>query len=217
MKYDYMLHIKVLLRSIYKNGHSYKVLKILEFYGYDHKHKVFGSLTHIKYNTDNSMENMNLSKTMTAGQAGKANSHFIFRKIKVNRSRSPQEALKATGRVGCLNDEVVREMPKSEGEEVTIYFILFNRQISVNELEKEVDKLGYKLVDPISLTALNEAEPEFADNYPNCTQWCNKHGEMCYVKFYRIWGTGVRCVDVNQHRHVWNKCWLVGCFCKHDA
>lgn len=126
-------------------------------------------------------------------------SNFIIRirKVKVNRNRTPQQAIDATGRTKHLYDEVVREMPMGEGEEVEVYLIFFKKQLSDDTLEQEVDKAGFVLIDPITLNALNEQDPALADTIPNATQWRDKNGKACFACF-RYWG-GKRRVYVLQY------------------
>ena len=142
-------------------------------------------------------------------------SNCIIRKVKVNRSLTPQQAIDATCRTKYLNDEVVREMPMGEGEEVDLYLIPFKKKLAVDDLEKEVDKAGFVLVDPITLCALNEQEPTLADTFPNATQWRDKNGKACCAYFGR-WGDG-RKVDVYRLDSDWLGSWFFGCVRKQSA
>ena len=67
----------------------------------------------------------------------------IARKVKVNRNRTPQESLDATGRAQYTDRKVVNAMPKGEGEEVEVVFFKpdlsrHNGFISDDDLEKGV-------------------------------------------------------------------------------
>ncbi|MBP9766085.1 MAG: hypothetical protein KBD12_02575 [Candidatus Pacebacteria bacterium] len=114
----------------------------------------------------------------------------ITKKVKVNRNRTNKEAVKVTGRVQYLNDTVVAEMPSGSEEEIEIHFIPFKKQISPDNLDLEVDELGFKFVDPVALCAANEQDPDFANEHPNVTQWRDKKGKSCYLIFVCCFGDG---------------------------
>ena len=112
-------------------------------------------------------------------------SDMIIRTVKVNRNRSAKEALKATGRAQYVDDSVVKAMPNGEGEDTEVVFFKIGSQISMDNLEKEYALRGLKPADPFSLSAVNEADPAFADEHPNGTQWKDKDGKWCYAFFDR--------------------------------
>lgn len=97
---------------------------------------------------------------------------LIIRKVKVDRSRTPQEALDATGRwVQYIDHEVADAMPKGDGEEAEVIFFKpdlseRNGVISDYDLEKEYELRGLKPADPYSVAAVNEADHAFADKMP---------------------------------------------------
>lgn len=137
-------------------------------------------------------------------------SNLIVRRIRVNRTRSPQEALDATGRAQYTDCKVVDAMPKGEGDEVEVVFFkpdLSERNgfISDDDLEKEFESRGLKPADPISVAAVNEADPAFADEKPHGTHWKDAKGNWCYAAFNRF---GVK-REVNVYRvdYVWNDDW----------
>ncbi|MFA6349282.1 MAG: hypothetical protein WCX06_03835, partial [Candidatus Paceibacterota bacterium] len=57
-------------------------------------------------------------------------SDLITRRVLVNRTRTPQEALDATGRKQYTDADVVAEMPKGEGAEANVVFFKLGRYIS---------------------------------------------------------------------------------------
>lgn len=132
-------------------------------------------------------------------------SNLIVRKARVNRSRTPQEALDATGRTQYTDREVVNEMPKGEGDEVEVVFFKLGRFVSDDDLEKEYELRGLKSADPISVAAVNEADPAFADQRPNGTHWKNSAGKWCYAAFDR-WHDARR-VYVGRHVFDWSDSW----------
>ncbi len=115
-----------------------------------------------------------------------ARSNFIIRVVKVNCSRSAQEAIKATGRNQYLTDSVVKAMPQGKGEETEVIFFKLGRQVSDADLDKEYELRGLKPADPYSQAAVNEVDPAFADEHPNGTHWKNADGKWCFATFYRF-------------------------------
>ena len=138
-------------------------------------------------------------------------SKFIIRHVKVNRNRPPRVALQATGRTLYVNDEVVAAMPKGKTVGTDVIFfkpdpdVYKNGVISDDDLEKEYEKRGLVPVDPYSLSAVNEADPVFADDHPNGTHWKDATGKWCYAAFRR-WYDG-RLVGVNRGDYDWSDCW----------
>ena len=119
-----------------------------------------------------------------------AQSNLIIRRVCVDRTRSPQEALNATGRVQYTDCKVVKAMPKGEGDKIEVVFFkpdLSERNffISDDDLEKEFDLRGLKPADPISVAAVNKADPAFADEKPHGTHWKDAKGNWCYAAFRR--------------------------------
>jgi hypothetical protein len=120
-------------------------------------------------------------------------SNFIILTVKVNRNRSPKEALIATGRNLHVTDSVFENMPKAESDEVEVIFFKIGRQISDNDLDKEYELRGLKPADPYSLAAVNKANPVFADEYQNGTHWKDVGDKWCFAAFAR-WGDEYRVV-----------------------
>ncbi|PJE68878.1 hypothetical protein COU96_02805, partial [Candidatus Shapirobacteria bacterium CG10_big_fil_rev_8_21_14_0_10_38_14] len=63
--------------------------------------------------------------------------NMIVRRVKVDRSRSPQQVLDATGSRQCTDSDVVAAMPAGSGEEREVYFFTLDRNVSDDEMEKE--------------------------------------------------------------------------------
>jgi len=134
----------------------------------------------------------------------------IVRKATVNRSRSRREAIEATGRVQYTDDNVVSAMPNGEGNEVeVVFFRPVLREdgsfISDDDLENEFGLRGLKPADPISVAAVNEDDPAFADEHPHATHWKDAQGKWCCVSFRRWFGE--RIVRVNHLRGGWLGYW----------
>ncbi len=137
-------------------------------------------------------------------------SSIIVRRIRVDRTRKPKKALEATGRKVYVNNNIVATMPKGEGEEVDVIFFKLDRYISDDDLEKEYAVRGLKPADPYSLAAVNEADPAFADEYPNATHWKNANGQYSYATFDVRLGDE-RYVHVRRRAVDWrNDWWFAG-------
>ncbi len=129
----------------------------------------------------------------------------IVRRVTVNRARSLKEAIDATGREQYLNNEVVTSAPRGNSDEVEVIFFKLGRYVSDAELEKEFDLRDLTPVDPHSLTAINQADPTFADNHPNGTHWQDADKKWCYAAFGRyVVGRDVR---VLRGGGDWNDSW----------
>ncbi len=139
-------------------------------------------------------------------------SNMLSRTVPVNRTRSPQQALDATCRVQYTDAAVVAAMPRGEGTEMEVHFFKESRNVSDDELEKAFGRQGLKPVDPITLAALNEADPAFADTHPNGTHWRDADGRWCFAAFDR-WHDE-RDVHVNRYVHGWRGVWWFAGVCK---
>lgn len=121
-----------------------------------------------------------------------AQSNLIVRRVKVNRTRTSQEMLDATGRTQYTNREVVDAMPKGEGEEVEVIFFKpaeweYTRPnyMSDDDLEKALERRNLK-PDPRAQTAVNEEDKTFADTHPNGTHWKDAADKWNFAAFH-LW------------------------------
>ena len=139
-------------------------------------------------------------------------STIIIRRVTVNRKRSLKEALDATGRKQYVNESVLIEMPNGIAEEADVVLWKPGYYVSAADFEEEYEKmskvLGYEIVpvDLATLAALNEEDPAFADQRPNCTQHKNAKGKYNFATFGR-WLGGERRVDVDQSGSDWSDDW----------
>jgi hypothetical protein len=131
---------------------------------------------------------------------------MIVRRVKVDRTRTPKEAVAATKRNEYVDQSVLATAPAGELEEVDVYFYPIECSTSAPDFAKLYDELGL-VPDPMAQTAVNEDDPAFADNHPNGSQWKDSQNRFCYLAFRR-WD-GER--DVNCYRYVnaWNGRWFV--------
>jgi hypothetical protein len=135
-----------------------------------------------------------------------AMSNMITRVVSVNRKRYAQQALDATGRKQYVNSDVVIAMPSGEGEEAEVIFFKLGKYVSDANLDKEYDLRGLKPADPYSLAAVNEADPAFADEHPNCTHWKDAKGKWCFATFNH-WDDDGRSVSVYRCGNGWFGYW----------
>ena len=107
----------------------------------------------------------------------------LAKKIKVNRNRTPQEAITAVKCLGYyLEKKVVNSVPRGEGEEVEICFFPIKGSVSVAEVQEMLDVRGLK-PDPYALAAFNEDDPSISGFHPTATQWLDNNGNHCYLSF----------------------------------
>ena len=141
-----------------------------------------------------------------------ARSNMIVRSVKVDRTRTPKKVLDATGRTQYVSDDVVKAMPKGEGEEVEVIFFkpakefYKNGVISDADLEKAYALVGLVPADVYSQAAVNEADPAFADEHPNGTHWKDKGDNWCFATFGR-WSADARFVYVRRLGSGWSDIW----------
>ena len=137
-------------------------------------------------------------------------SNLIVRRVTVNRNRTPKQVLDATGRSKYVTDSVVDAMPHGEGDEVEVVFFKpdltkRNGYISDADLDKEYELRGLKPADPYSVSAVNEADPAFADDKPHGTHWKDSSEKWCFATFVR-WNDE-RSVHVFRSGHGWHDYW----------
>ena len=131
-----------------------------------------------------------------------AQSDIIVRRVRVDRTRTPQEVIDATGRTQYVNKNVLATMPQGEGDEVDVYFVPTKRFVPVEDVPAFLAQYGL-VPDPRAQAAVNEADSAFADEHPNGTQW----GDNCYLMFSR-WN-GKRNVDCRRSGSGWHDYWFL--------
>lgn len=134
-----------------------------------------------------------------------ANSDLIVRRVSVNRHRSARGAIEATGRKPYVTNDVVDAMPRGVGIETELVFFKVGRWLTVQELDAEYTLRNLDAADPFSLAAVNEADPAFAEERPNATQWKDAQGKHCYATFRR-WDDK-RSVHVYRYGSDWYDDW----------
>ncbi|TSC55183.1 MAG: hypothetical protein LiPW30_649 [Parcubacteria group bacterium LiPW_30] len=131
-----------------------------------------------------------------------AQNDIIVRRVRVDRTRTPMEAINATGRNKYLSDDTVASMPQGEGDEVDVYFIPTRRFVPAKEVPAFLAQYGL-VSDPRAQAAVNEADPAFADEHPNGTQW----GNNCCLAFSRWFSK--RSVLCDRDDCVWHDGWFL--------
>lgn len=129
----------------------------------------------------------------------------IVRRVKVDRTRSPQKALGVTGRWRFLNSEVVT-MPRGEGNEVEVVFFspepweyTHPNYMSDDDFEKALVRRGLTN-DPFAVFKANEDDPTIANTHPHGVHWKDADGNWCCAAFNR-WD-GWRDVLVRRRGHI---------------
>lgn len=114
---------------------------------------------------------------------------LMLRRATVDRSRTAQAALTATGRNLHITPGAVAAIHQGEGDEVEMVFFQADPEvyksgwISDTDLQREYEKHGLE-PDPIALAAVNEANPTLADRYPHGAHWKNEDGTWWYIAFH---------------------------------
>jgi len=137
----------------------------------------------------------------------------IARRISVDRTRTPQAVLDATGCKQYTDSKVVKTMPGAGTTTDEVEAVFFkprpeaykNGIISDDDLEREFEFQGLVPIDPYALAKVNEDDPAFADTHPNATHWKDKNGNWCYFAFGR-WN-GERRVSVRRNDDDWHGGW----------
>ncbi len=135
-------------------------------------------------------------------------SRMIVRRVRVDRSRTPEQLVEATGRVQYVNHDVLATMPRQavEGEEeVELFFFNEGRFLSPDEQEQVLAEYGL-VPDYVAQFQANIDDPAFADEHPNGMQWRDGKNRLCYTAFYRRWRDG-RDVCVSRRVDGWADGW----------
>lgn len=124
------------------------------------------------------------------------------RRVRVDRNRTHQQAIDATGRKQYANAEVLATAPKGEGEEVDVYFFDLDYNPTPDELDREMEIRSLKS-DVDALAAVNEIDKAFADDCFCATQWRDENGKACCAVFYRWYDR--RDVSVGRDDRGWGR------------
>lgn len=134
----------------------------------------------------------------------------IIRSFKIDRTRTPQAALDATGRKQYVDSDVVASMPTDGPDEGEVIFfkpdpsLYKDGYISDDALARDFDSRGLK-PHPLAQAAVNEADPAFADEHSNGSHWQRMDGGYNFLAFDR-W-VGERCVLCSRGDRGWGGWW----------
>ena len=113
---------------------------------------------------------------------------IITHRVRVDRNRSPQQALDATGfRQHFVGEDktVVETMPRGEGvQEEDVYFFKPEGFIDDSDQLREYQLRRLEPADPYLLMAVNEHYPDFVRSHPNTVHW--QHGGYWYFMTFNI-------------------------------
>lgn len=115
----------------------------------------------------------------------KAIKPIVYMVCELYRNRSPRQVLAATNRVPYADEADLATMPSGgDGveENVKVEFFMLGCRVSDDELVREYEERGLT-PDPYAVAAVNEADPAFADKYPNGTHWQDANGKWCSMFF----------------------------------
>lgn len=130
---------------------------------------------------------------------------MIMYRVKVSRNRAQEAVLTATRRSQNFGGLKVFSMPKGEGDVVDVFFFNPNRVIDKLELENEYEIRGLKPVDPYSLAAVNEFDPNFANEHSHITFWKDSEGTWLFLESSVFWG--VPYIRVHSDFLGWGNMW----------
>jgi len=132
-------------------------------------------------------------------------SNMITRNVIVNRNRSAKEALKSTKiRLYYNFDPKVKKLNYITKEKV--FFFKIGHEVTAGELEKEYALRRLKPADLHSISAVNEARPDFSKEYPNATQWKDDKGKWHFAVFC-ISQVGNKCINIGCIDSLWEENW----------
>lgn len=105
------------------------------------------------------------------------------RHVQVNRSRTPEEMLNATKCTPWHLEKNVRDqMPRTNDEEVEVFFFRVGYDVSLAGIEKEYKLRGLK-ADPYAQAAVYETDLSVIGDYPSATFWKDEDGNFCCLCF----------------------------------
>lgn len=125
------------------------------------------------------MSNVGMILFETFREAAEARDGLISRQVRVNRNRTPQEMLDATGFNQCGYIDFIETMPRGEGDEVEVVFFQpkawecdrDGNLMQALDLEKALARRGLVRADPYSVAAVYEADSDFIDNKAVIVHW----------------------------------------------
>lgn len=129
---------------------------------------------------------------------------MFMRRVRVDRTRTREKAIAATGRVPYVDADVLATAPAGVGEWAEVWFFDLDYDPTPTELAREYEVR--KLVpDFAAQAAVNEEDSAFADERPNGLQWgLQKDGTASFSAFDH-WRGGRRDVSVSRDDGRWGR------------
>jgi hypothetical protein len=136
-------------------------------------------------------------------------SRILIRDYTVDQSVTGMAAISATGRTFWGHQKVAEDMPRALSSSGKIHFFQTGSYTPASELAREAKKRGLVLADPHSLAAYNKANPYFAKDHPNATQWQDDQDKVCSATFSGWYAE--RDVEVCRRDSIWkDDRWFAG-------
>ncbi len=110
---------------------------------------------------------------------------MVIRHVRVDRSRTPIQAIVATGFSLYPGDDIRTTMRRGYGSRVTVvFFKLSGSMIDFYDVKRECQRRWLRPVDPYSLAKVNEDDPDFVrEHSPNGTYWLDSVGWGQIISF----------------------------------
>ena len=165
-----------------------------------------GEANHLIQNGGQYLPSMDKAADVLIDQLRSDRKNTIVRIVRnIQRGRTAEEAVNATGRVNYVNDSILATMPVGNGpEEVELEYFKMGRYATNEEVEQELKRRGLTQ-DPQAQMADNEHNPAFADEHPNGCFW-DRDGKMSSFATFRRWGDD-REVYVDRYGTYWDDHW----------
>ncbi len=114
--------------------------------------------------------------------------NMIFRRVRVDRTKTATQVIDGTGRYKWyIDEEVLAEMPMLGREEDDVGFFKLNYDPTPDELDREYEARGLR-PDPAATAQAMADDPAFADERPVGVQWRDSRGRACFAIFRRSVG-----------------------------
>jgi hypothetical protein len=107
---------------------------------------------------------------------------------RVDYTRDPSQVIGAISRVKYVDYNVIATIPRvRQGvhQNVRVVFFKPGQPFNVYQAKRECEARNL-VFDPYALAAVNEADPAFADKYPNSSHWDYDGRVHSYLVFYRF-------------------------------
>lgn len=147
----------------------------------------------------------------------KTSDQEIVRKVKVDRSKTPQQQLAAVNGRQEVDPEVLKTLPAGSNngiEEVEVHLFSLKKDMSPAQLDQEYERLGL-VQDHYAQIAVNIEDPDFVEQHTNVAYW-DRDGKVVSALIFSqsdqgrsvvcirgetYWGKGVWFAGVKKEQH----------------